>query len=383
MGIVIGPSDNPEIPAGRQFQRVAPLAAPRMAFGYTPFKGRIYVFGGLGGPTWDTATDSIEVYDPLSDTWTVEGLLPKPIYGQAAAVLENKIILVGGQTGGTAGCAPLDSAEILAYDPAVHRVDFVGNLSEGRWGAALLPLDSGLLVAGGVKGPFRTQFSRLFEPRSEASTDPTTGCTSGGNTAGGQIQVLAGTILMTAASMPDFHPLAAGRALAGQGTLNGIPFLTLGWVQGSEHPTVDNRSTSLDRPNKQWTGSVPPNMDGTWGPASAQASKDAFVVVGGIHPGFPSDTTIGSIGRQEVRLISASPARSLEGNFRSLPTLPEGVGLAGAAVLNDKLYVFGGLKGARANAVVTPETLVLRDLTPPDQGAPLPAVSASPRDTFR
>ena len=42
--------------------------------GVTVLNGRIYVMGGEEG--WDRYHDTIESYDPTSDTWTVVGDMP-------------------------------------------------------------------------------------------------------------------------------------------------------------------------------------------------------------------------------------------------------------------------------------------------------------------
>lgn len=375
-GPAVNSGDNPETSARLKFQPAAPMAAPRMAFAYTAFKGRIYVFGGLTAPSWDSATDSIEVYDPLSDTWSHGGRLPWPLSFAAAGVLGDAIYIVGGQSMVKAGCPPEDESTIWKYEVSRRHFQEAGSLPDPRWGLALVPHGSGLLAVGGFQGPFAMQRSRLFESRTTATDCPTSPNPSGGS------QIMALSTFITPDAVQDAAPLAQGRALAGFGTLGGTPFLTQGWVRGPDHPLVDDRSVAFDRPNNRWTDSVPPRMDTIWGPASAQVGPDAFVVAGGMHPGFESDPAV-EPARSDVRHISAQTPGALSGGIRNLPALPEGRGLGGAAVVADKLYVFGGL-GDGLGRAVSRATFVLRDLSAEAAwapGAPMVETSGAPVPT--
>ncbi len=71
-------------------------------------EGKIHVMGGDG-------TDRHFVYDVATDTWTAAAPLPRPVWGAAAAALDGKIVLAGGDSdfffGGT-------SNEVNIYDAA-------------------------------------------------------------------------------------------------------------------------------------------------------------------------------------------------------------------------------------------------------------------------
>ena len=78
---------------------IAPLPNPR---GYAtavgnPLDGKIYVFGGdIGG----AATDSVLSYDPVTNTWTDEGVMPAARYNPAAATNNGqKLFIIGGSSG--------------------------------------------------------------------------------------------------------------------------------------------------------------------------------------------------------------------------------------------------------------------------------------------
>jgi Kelch motif len=78
----------------------APLPSPRSDLAAVAHGGKIYVFGGcLGTPA---AIDDVDVYDPVTDTWSTEPAdLPtarSSMYGVAAK--GNRIYVIGGQDGG-------------------------------------------------------------------------------------------------------------------------------------------------------------------------------------------------------------------------------------------------------------------------------------------
>lgn len=356
-GAGVSPGD-PEALARKEFQPAAPMLSPRMAFAYTSFRGRIYVFGGLTAPNWDAATDSIEVYDPLSDTWAVHGKLPVPQSFAAAGVLGDRIYLVGGQILKTRGCPPIDVGTVLAYDPATRRLEERGTLPEPRWGLALLPLDSGLLAVGGLQGPFVSEeWRRFFEPRS-----PRTDCPSSGGS-----QILTSTTFIDSDTISAAPSLPQGRALAGQGVLGDVPILMQGLVRRADlppdHLPIDNRATAFHRETGRWFGSLLPDLEPVWGPASAQASPDAFVVAGGMFPSIPLDAKA-EMASVLVKEFTRGADGSLAGSAHLLPPLPDGRGLGGAAVIADKLYVFGGLGRDRdAAPSARSDMVVLRDLT--------------------
>ena len=58
--------------------------------------GNLYVAGGRSDPT--TYIDTIEWYNPTSDSWKVVGNLPSSAFISDAAVIGNKVYLVVGST---------------------------------------------------------------------------------------------------------------------------------------------------------------------------------------------------------------------------------------------------------------------------------------------
>ena len=81
----------------------ASMPTPRFSFAIAAYQNKIYCIGGLvgrGAPFSSSVTGAIEVYDPATDTWEVKKPMPTPRAQLEANVVNGKIYLIGGRTGG-------------------------------------------------------------------------------------------------------------------------------------------------------------------------------------------------------------------------------------------------------------------------------------------
>lgn len=122
--------------------------------------GKVYVFGGA--PTGTTVLSSMEVYDPVSNTWPTTSsvtstpwpAMPVPRYGLAAVSTNGVIYLIGG-TKAVNGQGPI--YPILVYDPTTNVFASVvpgtntplANLPTGRWGFHAVAVDGIVYAIGG------------------------------------------------------------------------------------------------------------------------------------------------------------------------------------------------------------------------------------------
>ncbi|MBI5755599.1 MAG: hypothetical protein HZA12_01620 [Nitrospirae bacterium] len=72
----------------------SPMQAARSHFAATAHKGSVYVFGG--GGTGFGSLNSTEIYDPKADVWSKGKEMPTTRSGAVAAVLNDKIYVIGG-----------------------------------------------------------------------------------------------------------------------------------------------------------------------------------------------------------------------------------------------------------------------------------------------
>jgi N-acetylneuraminic acid mutarotase len=95
----------------------ASIPTPRGAFGLAVCQNKIYVIGGISGSEPATGLPIIcsfnEVYDPLTDTWETREPMPTKRCELSANVVDGKIYLIGGRTGGQYSTVGLNEV----YDP--------------------------------------------------------------------------------------------------------------------------------------------------------------------------------------------------------------------------------------------------------------------------
>ncbi len=129
---------------------------------YDPSTGTWTSTGSLNSPLFSTAmllpngkvlifdwNDSAELYDPDTGTWSIT-VNPSPFrYSYTATLLQNgKVLLAGGFEADCFGLCPTSSSEL--YDPATGTWSFTGNLNFAGGGdpAMLLPSGKVLVVSG-------------------------------------------------------------------------------------------------------------------------------------------------------------------------------------------------------------------------------------------
>jgi N-acetylneuraminic acid mutarotase len=97
-------------PATNSWETKSPMPTARLALGFVALDGLLYAIGGeVGG----TETGAVEAYDPVTDTWTSRSPLLEVRVGLAAAVLDGKIYVMGG----AASSDGLTKSSVEVYDP--------------------------------------------------------------------------------------------------------------------------------------------------------------------------------------------------------------------------------------------------------------------------
>jgi N-acetylneuraminic acid mutarotase len=107
---------------------------------------RIYVIGGFKTST-NIPTAEVLVYDTRAHTWSSAAPLPSPRGGDAAAVLNGKIHVIGG------GNSRTTLADHSEYDPAADRWTARAPLSRSKGSPAAVVFRDKLYSIGGRSGP--------------------------------------------------------------------------------------------------------------------------------------------------------------------------------------------------------------------------------------
>ncbi len=117
-----------------------------------------------GGATSSNVANSAELYDPTTGAWSVTGGLNVPRYLFTATLLRNgKVLVAGGFQSFGVGSSPTNTSEL--YDPATGTWSETGNLNGTRaWHAATLLRDGGVLIAGGWDGSSLLKTAEVYDP---------------------------------------------------------------------------------------------------------------------------------------------------------------------------------------------------------------------------
>jgi N-acetylneuraminic acid mutarotase len=126
----------------------APLGAPREGHMSAATTGRLFVFGGsrVTGAADDAATlDSVEVYDPSSDSWAAAAPMLSARRGGTATLARGRIVVTGGE-------ASAGEAASEVYDPSADTWASLPAPPVARTGAVSGRLGNGVYVVGGAVG---------------------------------------------------------------------------------------------------------------------------------------------------------------------------------------------------------------------------------------
>ncbi len=134
---------------GTHFTSVASLSTPVRYPAVAALGGRVYAFGGqtASAGSTPTATDDIQMIDPVTHSATVVGHLPHATYGAAAFVIDDTIYVAGGQLPG----GPTQT-QIEAYAPSTNKVSDAGLLPQAVAFAGYATVGSGSSSIGYLVG---------------------------------------------------------------------------------------------------------------------------------------------------------------------------------------------------------------------------------------
>ncbi|HET7152830.1 MAG TPA: kelch repeat-containing protein, partial [Candidatus Kapabacteria bacterium] len=138
-------------PATEKWSETTPMSIARARETATVLpNGKVVVIGGeyAGDSYSGTPTNSVEIFDPPTETWSSAGTIIDARQNHTATLLEDGTILL---TGGYSGYGFLNSCEI--YDPVSQTSHLVAPLIEERYDHQAILLSTGeALVAGGRIG---------------------------------------------------------------------------------------------------------------------------------------------------------------------------------------------------------------------------------------
>ena len=109
-----------------------PMPTNRSQLSANVVNGKIYLIGGRTGGQYSTV-DLNEVYDPETDSWTTKAPIPYPVVQYASAVVDGKIYIMGGQD---EFADPMNLDLVQIYDPSEDTWSFGAPMKTVVWQAA-------------------------------------------------------------------------------------------------------------------------------------------------------------------------------------------------------------------------------------------------------
>src|SRR5580704_13235748 len=153
-------------PVQDSWKALAPMPTKRGAAVAATVAGKMYVIGGATTAPGATSPsihptvaqrvlNTVEEYDPETNTWRTRAAMPTPRNHTAAGVVNGKIYVIGGRIGAAFIAASSDLANVEAYDPATDT--WSGPLSKmptARSGLDVGVYKGRIYVAGGENQDF-------------------------------------------------------------------------------------------------------------------------------------------------------------------------------------------------------------------------------------
>ncbi len=166
MGGLPGPSDEVNVfdpsAAVDPWSTVASLSDARGGLAAVTIDGLIYAVGGRSGsnPGQGNIFDTVEVYDPGMDEWTLLTPLPRPVSDPAAVAFGGKLYVIGG-----ALSAGRTTNALQIYDPASDEWSFGAPISGPRTGALAGVLCDRIVAFGGFDFELGgLPFTQIYDP---------------------------------------------------------------------------------------------------------------------------------------------------------------------------------------------------------------------------
>ncbi len=146
-------------PRTDSWKYLAPMPTPRSSLAVVPVGNTIYTIGGYGA---DGPTDRVEAYDIAVDRWVTD-LPPMPTkrYDLTAVALDNVIYAIGGNS-------QSDLTTVEAFDTVTRRWTRVAPLLTSRYALQSIAIDGLVYALGGRSSGVLTDVVEVFNPKTQA-----------------------------------------------------------------------------------------------------------------------------------------------------------------------------------------------------------------------
>jgi N-acetylneuraminic acid mutarotase len=187
--------------AGNTWAPLAPLLEARQEVGVGELLGRIHVAGGYRAN--GSSATTVEVYDPATDRWTMAAPLPQGLNHPAAAVVGERLYVLGGDDGRGA------VATNYEYDPRSNSWTVRAPMPTARSAPMAAAIGGRIYVAGGSPDSVGRTLE-AYDPATDAWASlppmPTGRNHVAGGAIAGRLYVVGGRPPLTLSVLEVFDP---------------------------------------------------------------------------------------------------------------------------------------------------------------------------------
>lgn len=152
-------------PQTGEWKQLADAPRYRDHFQAAVVNGKLYAAGGrrtsrASGRVFELTIPEVDVYDFAADSWAPlppSGDLPTERAGSSTIAAENKLIVLGGES----GSQPEAHAEVEMYDPDSGTWTSLPSLNQGRHGTQAIVYDGKIYIAAGSETRGATEINSL------------------------------------------------------------------------------------------------------------------------------------------------------------------------------------------------------------------------------
>jgi N-acetylneuraminic acid mutarotase len=142
-----------------RWTELTPMPTARQEVAVGADGGRVWVIGGFGTSAEPVAT--VEMFDPALNAWETRASLPEPVHHATAAVVGNRLFVVGGFTGGRVRWTA--SENVYEFVPTRETWEPRAPMPTPRGALAVAVLD-GLVHALGGSGESVSNAHEVYDP---------------------------------------------------------------------------------------------------------------------------------------------------------------------------------------------------------------------------
>lgn len=154
-------------PIARTWSYVAPMSSMRSTAGVAVLGGRLYVVGGRDG---SVCHRSVECYDPHTNKWTLRAPMNKRRGGVGVAVANGYLYALGGHDCPASNPSVCRTDTVERYDPGTDTWTLIASMSVGRDAIGCALLGDRLIAIGGFDGNQYLKTVEEYDPETNEWT---------------------------------------------------------------------------------------------------------------------------------------------------------------------------------------------------------------------